>query len=402
MEKKRVIDAIAKLGGRVTAADVTLETGLAPNIVTLNLNTIAWETGGRLEVSGKGDIAYSFSPDITSKYLVRGLRLFLQNALKRTFQIAYLVVRMSFGAGLLLSMGVFLLIMMPVLLAIIFIAEYQVLTEGFGPTAASLKRNHRPKRKKVNRKEIIAGQANYFKLFCVKCFSQLFGEGNPNKNIDEMKWQLIARLIEDRGYALICEQMSPYTGSDPDDESGALPVLVRFNGTPEVTDSGNIVYVFPSLQAVIADDDQHDLPDFLEEAEWVESRFSNKEREPVGQLGLINLVGSWALWLWNRSSDGWHIPIVFDVICVYGNAFLAVMIVRYFINDKLNKRISLRNEQRRAYAKRLSRPTDELRSKLHEASQFKLSKTHIESNDIVYATDKAVLDQPDDWDQRKP
>jgi hypothetical protein len=407
MDKKRVIDAIAKLGGRVTAADVTLETGLAPSVVTLNLNTIAWETGGRLEVSGKGDIAYSFSADFTAKYFVRGVKLFLQNALKRAFDITWFLLRMSFGVGLLLSIGVFLLITAPALVVSMFIAEYEELTEGDAAPTSKSKKNSRGKGKKknpqaankVNRKEIISRQADYLKLFCVKCFSQLFGEGDPNRNIDERKWQLIARLIRDRSYALISEQISPYTGSDPDDESSALPVLVRFNGAPEVTDAGNIVYVFPSLQTVIADGDQQALPDFLEEAEWVDSRFSDKELYPVRQLGLTNLIGSWVVWAWNRSSDGLHVPIVCNVIAGYGTAFLLLPGVRYLIRSKLNKRISLRNRQRLAYAKRLESPDEKLKAKLVDASQFKLSKIHIESSDIVYATDKAALDQPDELDK---
>lgn len=32
------------------------------------------------------------------------------------------------------------------------------------------------------------------------------------------------------------------------DESYMLPVLARFNGSPEVDDAGQIVYVFPDLQ----------------------------------------------------------------------------------------------------------------------------------------------------------
>ena len=51
---------------------------------------------------------------------------------------------------------------------------------------------------------------------------------------------------------MTAEQLAPYTGADPTNEDGALPALVRFNGTPEVTDDGHILYTFPALQVSAA------------------------------------------------------------------------------------------------------------------------------------------------------
>jgi hypothetical protein len=416
VEKKRVIEAVTKLGGKVTAADVTLETGLSPDVVTLTLNTIAWETGGRLEVSDQGVIAYSFSTDFTGKYFARGLRLFLERTQQRALEVGSLLIRLSLGAGLLLSIGVMLLVGAPVVVFSIIVAEYQELTEVDGPNEASGKKGSGSKKKKsakksgqpaaprrkltnAERMERISRQFDALKEFSAKCYSHIFGEGDPNKNIEDTKWRIIARLIREREYAVTVEELSPYTGNKPEDENGALPVLVHFNGKPEVADSGNIIYVFPSLQTVIADDKQEDLPPYLEEAKWVESRYSDKQLYQVRQLGLVNLVGSWGLWIWNRT-DGYHLPVIFDVICVYGNAFLLYPLARYMLREKRNTQISLRNEARESYAQRLERPTSELKAKLLDASQFKLKETHIASRDIVYATDKASLDQPDELDAK--
>lgn len=57
---------------------------------------------------------------------------------------------------------------------------------------------------------------------------------------------------------MTAEELAPYldhaqgySASDPssNDESYVVPALVRFGGSPEVDDQGNLLYQFPSLQA---------------------------------------------------------------------------------------------------------------------------------------------------------
>src|SRR5262245_32037959 len=115
-EKQQVIKAVEKLGGNVTAADVATETGLSPDLATRELNIIALETGGRLQVAKSGDIAYSFSPGFAGKYLARGLHQIAKALADRIVELAYYVVKISFGIGLLMSLGVILLIVAPNLL----------------------------------------------------------------------------------------------------------------------------------------------------------------------------------------------------------------------------------------------------------------------------------------------
>ena len=55
---------------------------------------------------------------------------------------------------------------------------------------------------------------------------------------------MVAQLIRNQGGVVTAEQLAPYTGADPKNEDGALPVLVRFNGFPEVTDEGFILVHF--------------------------------------------------------------------------------------------------------------------------------------------------------------
>jgi len=40
-------------------------------------------------------------------------------------------------------------------------------------------------------------------------FSFLFGDGNPNANLEERRWQQIATVIRNNGGAVVAEQMLP-------------------------------------------------------------------------------------------------------------------------------------------------------------------------------------------------
>ena len=51
--------------------------------------------------------------------------------------------------------------------------------------------------------------------FMMNCFSFLFGDGQPNANLEERKWQLIAQVIKANNGVVTAEQLAPYTGADP-------------------------------------------------------------------------------------------------------------------------------------------------------------------------------------------
>src|ERR1700733_1725929 len=121
-EKKVVIKAISDLGNRVTAADVASKNGLSLSLSNTMLNTIASETGGHLEVSEAGDIAYRFKNNFQSAYLATGIRAFAGMILDKICEVMFYLVKISFGIFLSLSLII-------VVIAFIIIA---VLSSQFG------------------------------------------------------------------------------------------------------------------------------------------------------------------------------------------------------------------------------------------------------------------------------
>ncbi len=90
--------------------------------------------------------------------------------------------------------------------------------------------------------------------FLMSVFAYLFGEGDPNKNFEETEWQAIAQVIEANQGVVTAEMLAPYSGEDPKDEDWMVHIMQRFNGMPEVTEAGGIIYLFPAFQSITAVD----------------------------------------------------------------------------------------------------------------------------------------------------
>lgn len=407
-EKQRVIDSINKLGRRVTAADVSTSTGLPLGQATLLLNTVAAETHGHLEVASTGDVAYKFSPGFQSAYLATGLKKTLQEIGKTIFNAAYFLLRISFGIMLILS----LIVVVALILIIILrtggrdndrdgggfsfdFFDYLILRDFFTWTVYSTYDPYptrgyaRPKRKNN---------------FLLNCFSFLFGDGNPNANIEERKWQQIAETIKRFNGVVTAEQLAPYTGEDPRRDDCVLPVLVRFNGRPEVTEKGNIVYVFPELQVtasgIVEPSRSFGITEelYLREWKWPFSNVSAGSLTPVYLLAGANFLGAW--WVYGQLARlPEFLPLV-SALTIYGTLFVGVPLIRYFVLQWMNSGIESRNKKRESYAQVLANPSEEILRKLGEAASYKVKEQRIREDQIVYSTEKSAMEQKDALDEQ--
>jgi hypothetical protein len=108
--------------------------------------------------------------------------------------------------------------------------------------------------------------------FLESVFSYVFGDGNPNGDVESRRISLAAAMIREYGGAVTAEQLAPFCNDAPMpllstalvanngggssklgeerayvDESFVLPIVTQLDGEPRVTDEGDIVYVFPEL-----------------------------------------------------------------------------------------------------------------------------------------------------------
>src|SRR5271154_6795494 len=119
-EKEKVIKAINDLGRRVTAADVATKTGLPLLVVSSELNKVASETGGHLQVATTGDIAYKFALGFQTAYLTHGIRKVFEEISSKIMHAAFFLIRISFGVALITSL---LIIIVAIILLTIWLNQ---------------------------------------------------------------------------------------------------------------------------------------------------------------------------------------------------------------------------------------------------------------------------------------
>ncbi len=406
-QKEQVIQAINSLGRRVTVADVATKTGLPLLVVSKELNQVAAEASGQLEVATTGDIAYKFEPGFQAAYLAKGLKRVLQDFGQKAFQVSFFILRISFGVMLILS----LLTVVLLVFAVIFYSatrggnndhdagdtgfsfdffDFMTLRDlvwwNYDPYGSATRVGYDKSYDDYLRGKSGNREGNFF----VNTFSFLFGDGDPNSNLEEKRWHLIAASISAHDNAVTAEQLAPYTGQEGKDENGVLPVLVRFDGKPEVSEKGNIVYLFPSLSATAQLQRGEILPTYLEEKPWVFSAASTEELLPVILLAIVNFFGS--LWLF-----GVHTPLTNQLaplilaLVIYGSLFVAIPLFRLAVITMLNKGIEKRNAERANFAMQLRSPSAKLATKLKEAQGMAKKSKMITG--IVYTTERDVLEQ---------
>ena len=410
-EKKKVARSINDLGRRVTAADVSTQTGLPVLVVSQALNEIAYEAAGHMAVSQGGDIVYSFSPGFANIYLAEGLKRLAEKTFEVIFKVGLFLLKISFGVMLIFSFFI-----IAVTFFVLFFADrgntrkdqkqaedrfnflsYLVFHDLFlyfkNPAPRVVYDYNTPT---VRRRD----KSN----FLLDCFSFLFGDGDPNEGLDEKRWQLIAKVIKQNNNVITAEQLAPYTGADPKNEDAVLPVLVRFNGTPEVTESGNIVYRFPSLAVTSSTDVQYDepAPPFLREFHWTFTELSPAALRPIYLIGGLNFAGSWFLWLLLHSSKAPSITALFTTLVTYGTLFLAVPLLRSFAVRILNIGIDRRNTRRSNLAKALANPDEGLKKKIAESREYRMRDKLIGQSNIVYTTEMDSCEQDEFASLYKP
>lgn len=455
-EKSTVIKAVQALNHSVTAAQVAASTGMPLARTVQLLNTVAADTDGDLLVSERGEIQYKFAKNFQDKYFTDKVKKVFFTTAIVLFEAGFFALRVSFGVMLVLSLLVIVLLFIALIAAALGDAagggdsggggggdfglpdvggfDVSTIANGFAWHYGPGHQESLYSREYADEK-----QANFF----LEVFSFLFGDGHPNSNHDKLRWQYIAKLIVDKGGVVTEEEVKPYLD---DAKSGILPVLVRFNGRPEVTENGGIVYVFSELaqqspaildalalpskteaaqskirtrnearyyemvikpqEALLktAQPEREKLslraiqrPAFVKENLWEFSQFPLSSNLWVTTLAAINLCGSY--WLYKHIATSnllHHYAALIDCLLAYAVIFVALPFCRLIFNWVANISIEKRNiERQKAYAA-IERPHAELRRTMEEGAKLR-HELGLEINKapgkIVYTTERENLEQ---------
>ena len=410
-----IMQAVEQLGYRVTVGDVAAKAGLDVNFAQRELLTLASEAGGNLQVAESGDIAYLFPNNFRDILRNKFLRLQLQEWWQKIWRILFYLIRISFGIVLVAS------------ILLIFVAITILLSSGSDNNGGGggegggggggrgggffffpyfwndllwiFYWNHNePYYQQGSR---LTGQKPQMS-FLEAVFSFIFGDGNPNHNLEERKWSDIAAAIRNNRGAVVAEQIAPYLenlgqGYAREYEEYMLPALARFDGRPEVSPQGQIVYHFPQLQTTATERNSEPVAAYLREMLWRFSNASSGQIMLAAGLGAVNLVG--ALVLGNLLSNSalasgliGFVSAIYPMILIYGVGFLTIPLIRYFWIQWKNSRIEARNQERQQRAMLLNQPDANLLQKLAYAREF-AAENVLTGEDLAYTTETELTQQ---------
>ncbi|WP_287127757.1 hypothetical protein [Candidatus Cyanaurora vandensis] len=257
--QERLMQSVTRQGYRVSVGDIAAEAGLSVIEARRELNLMASQAGGSLQVAETGEIAYQFTPQWRSVLAQKEQNAQWQALWQSTKKTLLYLGRISFGVMLILS-----LLIIALALVAISISTNRDDRDGDGPNVNFGgmywfwygfspfdlfyygRDPEQERRRRYEQGEPVG--------FLEGVFSFLFGDGDPNANLEELRWQQVARTIRSNQGVIAAEQVLPFLDTPTDErEDYMLPVLVKFDGQPQVSEQGGLVYQFPQLQVSAQD-----------------------------------------------------------------------------------------------------------------------------------------------------
>ena len=405
----QIMDSIDNLNYRVTVGDVAAQTGLKLNVAQNGLLALAADANGNLQVAESGDIVYCFPKNFRAVLRNKYWQLRLQQWWSKVWRVLFYLIRISFGIVLITSI-ILMLIAISIMVisfsyssssdnqrssnnrggggAFIFLYRlwsFSNFLQWFQPNYTQ--RNYQVRQNIHDENEM---------SFLEAVYSFLFGDGNPNADLEETRNSTIGQLIKNNQGSIVAEQIAPFVDKTDTSEDFMLPILIRFNGHPEVSSQGELIYYFPELQITANQRNKSVLPDFLKEEFWRFSQASSNQILLAIGLGAVNLILALMLnsLLQYEISNAFitFISSIYGILLGYGIAFLLIPLLRYFWIQRRNEKITIRNQSRQENAIVLQHLDSSLQEKIAYARKFAQQKI-ISEQDLVYTTETDLLDQ---------
>ncbi len=409
-----LMKSIEQLNHRVTVGDIAAQSGLSLEVAQQGLLALASETGAHLQVADTGDILYLFPQNFRGILRNKYFRLRVKAWLEKAWSVIFYLIRISFGIILVISILLMMIALAVMIISIsssrdsdsggdsnggygvgiFFFPNFSDLFIIFYPDYYGSRPSHRQTSTSTPNKP---NKLNFLEAI----YSFLFGDGNPNKDLEERRWYNLGAVIRENKGVIIAEQVAPYLDNissiEQENEDYILPVLAKFNGYPKVSDQGEIVYYFPELQVTAQQRPFERLANYLQEKRWQFSQASSGQIMLGIGLGGVNLILALMLGSFFReySFSGDFILFVqgiYTVLLTYAISFLSIPLIRYFWIQWRNGLIESRNQKRQARAEFLSLPNPKISEKLNYARQFADEKVLTDA-DITYSTEQDLLEQ---------
>jgi hypothetical protein len=270
--------------------------------------------------------------------------------------------------------------------------------------------------------------------FLDSCFALLFGAEDPNRGLIQRQWNDITRTIRTNHGVVVAEQLAPYLHGNKENEDWMLPILLRLNGLPDVSESGNIIYMFPAFMnlppehaegspqvsseekpAASTDADQlralytghlkrqkvinqnvqkrSDLEPFLQEQQLTLLPEDCEYESVFLFVGLAIALSAGCLHYSDSVSLLHNFRPLFYGVLGYSSLFFIFPAIRHVINIFTNEKIEERNNKRMEASAQVQSPSAQIEQKLQEARVIAISSMNEDNDKIVYTTTEDLLEQ---------
>ena len=279
-----------------TAADVCADTALPLAKTCELLPKAADEYSGHLRVTSSGEILYYFPNGFASRY--HGLRVRVSEAFRVFKKALGTFLAFAFKAWIMFTLiGYFTLFLALALAAVVFSVVVQSKSSGrsgrrvfFGPNLFSLiwriwfvQEINRPRYGNYRGGSVKIKKPPLYKAI----FSFVFGGEDPNKNWDEKESKAVLDyLLANSGVISLAEFMVLSGKNSALAQEDILSFCLRYEGSPEVTDEGTIVYRFDGLTRRLNAKNQAELSFPVKRLK----KFSDNEKKTNVLFVMINAV----------------------------------------------------------------------------------------------------------------
>ena len=460
-----ILDAVERCGSSLSASDLSAEAGCSMGKAATSLVSLAAKTSASLKVSEDGDVIYNFPNDFRSVLAAGDNKEKVRAWVSANKPKLLYAVRVSFGVSLLVSLFI-------VFSAITILSSSSSSDDRderrssssssyrgggyygnvFGPSPFDFF-YYRP-----YRTYYVYGQPRGARTemgFLESVFSYVFGDGDPNADLRELRVRGAAKVIRENGGAVTAEQLAPFadiqdgaappvaggsSGSYFVDESFVVPLVSELGGRPEVTEEGDIIYVFEDLQksglskdalsrlmGVGSEEEYREavemrgnapLPDDVVEVPYKFSRATTTNLVLSGILGAVNLGGVlYLLTLLSLSPELQTVQLggvaglanaISPFLLLYAVFFNFFPIYRFFSNKGANERIAQRNKTRRLWKTVLAEGGANVRRKLKAAKSRSRKMDMVSEKKEIFDSGADIADsmkekasrELDDFDKR--
>jgi len=416
-----LLDWIGNRGRRCSVGEVAAGTGLSLQEVEPALLALVAEVSGHLQVAEDGTLLFVFPPALRRRLLALSGRRRLQARLQSALRLAARLIRLSFGLVLLLVTTLVVLILSVLLIVRLFSSDDGddaglALLQGLAQVplsildllASGLRALAREGSSSVTPQQLwsllwdLPGEgADPAALgFLSAVFSILFGDGDPNARLEPQRWRRIGAVLRKRGGVVIAEDLAPLLDlpdcpSDPERrrdlaDAAMLPVLLRFDGRPEVSEDGDLIYGFPSLPARAAKVDGPVPP--LRERAFRFSRAGVGQRAAYGLIvGALLVLSPWLLAI----TPAWLPPVAWLARFAIGYALLLLLLplARLPLQHWRNRAIAARNARRQAWAQAARHADPQLKRRRAAACRLGATGAGRPEPRVVYDSGRDLLEQ---------